>query len=135
MTLDLVPDVERVVHAFLDSAPDVAALNTRLVGRTPKDTGTAWTRISLLDERPVSPVADHIVNALLQIDIYAGSQPDVLTHARTIRAALQGMPAATHASAVVNAVTVIGMARVPDTDYSPARERVILTIELVAHAA
>lgn len=135
MTLDLVPDAERLAYTYLTGYPAVEVLGTRLVGRTPKDTGTPWTRITLLDERPLSASVDHVVTALLQLDVYAGSQETALTHARTIRAALAAMPAAAHDHATVNAVTVIGMARIPDTDFNPARERVILTVELVTHAA
>lgn len=131
----LVPDVERLAYLYLKERQEVQALNTRLVGRTPEDTSRPWTRLTLLDQGGASLPVEHLVSSLLQADVYAGSQAQVLLHARTIRAVLVEMPKASHAGAVVTRVRVIGMPRIPDTDFEPARERVILTVAIHAHPA
>lgn len=138
--MTVVPDPERVIYEFLTAHTDIEPLETRIVGRTPsqttvkqggKDKVMPWVRVTLLDERNITgaPV-EEVVSALLQLDIYAGSQADVLLHARTIRAALfDDLPGSTVADALVYEVVTVGMARIPDSDFEPARERVMLTID------
>src|SRR5207253_1208123 len=106
-----------------------------VVGRTPKDTSGQWARVTQLDARQAGAPTDHLTSFLVQLDIYAGGQGQVWTNARTIRQALHEMPAAEHDAAVVTGVTFTGMARVPDTTFETARERVVLTAEIFAHPA
>lgn len=134
MTLEMIPDVERITYAYLDTHPDIAALGTRFVGRTPKDTGSPWVRVTQLDaaDNPGSSV-ERLISYMVQLDIYAGGRPEVWPHALTIRAALKEMPGI-HDAVVVTAVRFAGMARIPDQDFEPARERVVLTAVIYAHS-
>lgn len=135
MTTALIPDLERLAYVYLDAHPAVVALGTRLVGRTPKDTGGPWVRVTQLDARQQSRPTDHLTGFMIQFDVYAGNQETVWTHARTIRAALADMLDAAHSGATVTGVNFLGMLRNPDLDFDPARERVILTAEIFAHPA
>lgn len=135
----MIPDPERVLYTFLTGHAAVEDLGTRFVGRTPQETTfhedgrdkvLPWVRVTLLDARNASRAArEHLIDAMVQLDVYAGSQADVLLHARTIRAALNDDLPGTQGDVVVTAVRFAGMLRNPDTDFEPARERVILTCE------
>lgn len=128
----MIPDSERLVGQYLRQHPDMVALSARVVGRTPSDTRGAWLRVTQLDARDVSSGIDHLISFLLQIDAYAGGQGEVWTLARTAREALRGMPGVRDGG-TVTAVTFAGMARIPDTDFDPARERVSMTIDVHVH--
>lgn len=129
----MIPDAERLVGEYLRAHPDVTA---RVVGRTPGKNASdpAWIRLTQLDaaDDPTSG-QEHLIGYLLQLDIYAGGQPEVWTLARAVRAALHAMPG-THGDIVITAVRFTGMARIPDQDFEPARERVVLTTTVYAHA-
>ena len=139
MTLTLAPDIEKVVFEYLRDHADIAPLNTRVVGKTPDDTAASWARVTQLDASQTDQ-ADHLSDFLLQIDCYPSAtgldgsqQKEVSLLARTVRAAMRDMPGI-RSGTVVTGVRVTGDARVPDTDFEPARERRILTIQVWAHA-
>lgn len=132
MTLTTIPDAERIAYDWLSTHPDVVAVGTRLVGRTPKDTGAPWVRVTLLDASDLAR-HEHLISSLLQLDVYAGSQEIVWQHARAIRAALNQLEDTIQDGVTINRVDFAGMMRRPDDDFTPARERVILTVELVGH--
>lgn len=132
-------DAEFLVGKYL-----AAQLDARVVGRTPEDTSGAWIKLTQLDARAVdSHRSDHLVDYLLQFEVYAGSQRDVHSLANATRAALAVLPGPrtatrsddTEEAAVVTGVIFSGMPRLPDTDFKPARERVILTASVFAHPA
>lgn len=123
-------DAERLVHDYLDDE-----LDTRVVGRTPPDTSGTWITLVQLDARAVDDHrSDHVIDYLLQLSIYAGSQQAVWSLALAARAALKNM-IGVHDLGVVTGVIFTGMPRIPDTDFKPARERVILTARVIAHPA
>lgn len=146
MTLTLIPDAEMIVGAHLREHTAIAALNARVAGSVPSDTKLPWVRVTQLDgstapgSRP-----DHLIDYLIQFDCYAGGtamtehrgqlQASVL--ARTVRAVLYAAPGETigpdDARAVVTGARITGMARMPDTTYDPARERVVLTASIHMH--
>lgn len=146
MTLTLNPDAEKLVSGWLRGHPDVAAIvGRRVVSKTPSEIAQPWVRMTLLDESDdaVSGV-EHLLTFMLQFDCYAGYQaPDDAGHGlpeasllrRTVRAALKEMQGVVlDGQAVVTAVRFIGAARVPDPDFEPARERMILTAQVWMHA-
>jgi hypothetical protein len=137
MRTALIPDAEKVVSKYLREHADVVPLGTRFVGKTPDDITSSWVRVTQLDASPPPDSrADHLIRYLLQFDVYAGAggQPEANLNTRTIRAALNDMPGL-HDDAVVTAVRFAGQLRRPDTDFENARERVILTAQIWAHAA
>lgn len=141
MTLQLIPDVEKVVSDFLRQHPSIQALDARVVGKTPRRTDTPWIRVVRLDgNAETTSQVEHLIDFMLQIDCYArkeemgeSSQPEANLLGRTARAVLHEMPAAAHDGAVVTSVRIVGDARIPDQDFEPARERVTLTAIVHIH--
>ena len=138
----MIPDGEHLVSTFLREHPAVVELGARVVGRSPSNTTLPWVRVTVLDapQEDGSDV-DHLVEFFLQLDCYAGKtgvdgsqQAEATLLARTVRQALPELRAATLEDAVVSRVQVGGGARVPDQDFEPARERVILTARVWAHS-
>lgn len=108
----------------------------RVVGKTPDSTATAWVRLTQLDARDLSEPKDHLVSYLLQLDCYAGKtggQPEANTLGLAVRAALRDLPEAVLDDAVVAEARIVGHARIPDTEFTPARERVVVTVDVRAH--
>lgn len=140
MALTLIPDAERVVRAGLVADSEVTALvGQEVVPQTPDNTDVAWVKIAQLDAREASNSrADHLINFLVQLDCYAdvgNEQGDAVLLGRTVRAALVAMANNNYAGAVVTRAEIIGHPRLPDPDFEPARERVVLTAEIYMHAA
>lgn len=133
----MIVDIERLVSGYLRAHPDVIALGTRVRSTTPgEQTGgvaAPWVRVRMLDSRRVSR-ANWLINYMVQLDVYAGAtggQPQANVHALTIDAVLDAMPGE-HTEGVVTKATT-ALARIPDGDFEPARERVIITAEIYAH--
>lgn len=133
MTLTLIPDGEKVVADYLREHPD---LDVRVVSKTPEDTAQPWIRITQLDG-PSKLHPEHLVPFWLQYDCYAGAtggKPEASLIARQARAALAVINKANHAGAVVTGAEITGDARIPDTEFEPARERRVLTATVYAHS-
>lgn len=136
MTLALSPDVEKVVSRFIREHPDIIALGARVNAHPPSDTSSsAWVLVTQLDG-PSNLAPEHLVGAYLQFDVYAteeGGQPEVNLLARTLRAVLSVMKYSAHDGAVVTGVEINGDARIPDTDFEPARDRRAITATVWIH--
>lgn len=131
----MIPDIEKIVGKYLRDQFDL-----RVVGKTPKDTDEQWVKLTQLGGGQTSE-GDHLVPFLVQLDCYAGSergsdggQPEAILLARTVRAALRDMHLASHADGTVTGSMVVNQARIPDDDFEPSRERVILTANVWAHS-
>jgi hypothetical protein len=133
----VIPDMEKVVSDYLRADPNVQAVASRIVGKTPATTTEPWVRVTQLDAAndPTSRV-EHLIAYLMQFDCYAGSeggQPEANLLGRIVRASLILMPGV-HDSVVVSSTRIVSDPRIPDTDFEPARERRILTARIHAHA-
>ena len=134
------PDIEQLVGDWLRTDPTITALVAgRVVGRTPDDTTDAWARVTLIDDRQVAGSSVlHLVDALIQIDCYAGdldrghAKEEARDLAAAVRARLHDMPGV-HGAAVVTDVSNLALRPSPDPDLTPARERYIVTANLFAH--
>jgi hypothetical protein len=133
MTATLVPDIEKLVTLHLRGV-----LTTRVEIATPKNRSTPWVRVTQLDGRS-RDIADHLVAYTCQFDCYAGDVDrqqqigQANTLGREVRAELHGLPG-THDDGTVTGVNVYNHIRIPDTDFEPARQRVILTATVWAHS-
>jgi hypothetical protein len=144
MTLVLTPNLEALVAKWLREHPDLMGLGVRVGPRIPESTTGPWVRVTLLDlpDDPVSGV-EYLLDGMLQLDCYAGStaaknqtqQAEAYAVAATSRAVLRAMQGSTSDGVVVTRVRFNGHARIPDTDMEPARERYILTAEIMVHRA
>jgi hypothetical protein len=133
----MVPDAEKIVGGYLRAHPALVALDVRVVGKTPARTDTPWIRLTQLDDPAVGGHrSDHLIEFLLQLDIYAGregGQPEAALVNRTCREALRTM-IGEHGDAVVTGVEFLSAIRLPDTDgFEPARERFIRTVRVWMH--
>lgn len=134
------PDVEAITATYLLAHDGLEPLvGSRIGGRHPKSTGTPWIKVVQIGDAVFSE-STHLVHAFLQFDCYGGkdidtAQGEASLVSRTLRAALNDMPEATHSAAVVTGVVFTGRRRVPDPDFQPARERFILDATIYCHAA
>lgn len=133
----MIPDAETLLHDYLTSDSDVAAIvGDRVVGKTPSSTTDPWVRVTELDGGDGGH-PDHLIPFLIQLDCYAGSdggQAEAKLLYRTVRFALKQMHRLSHSGAVVSDVVINSAPRIPDADFEPARERVAMTVTLSAHA-
>jgi len=136
----MIPDGEKLVSGYLRTHPAVVALDTRIVATTPDEDkrDTTWVKLTQLDAtNEARSRPEHLISFLLQLDCYAGKdggQPEAVLLARTVRAALVAMPEVSHDGAAVTQARVLSHARIPDTAFEKARERVILTVDVKLHA-
>lgn len=127
----MIPNAEKLVANRLREEADL-----RVVAKTPKDTDSAWVRLTLLDAPQGNSPADHLVAFYLQLDCYAGKkggEPEAIGLALAAREVLTGL-GGTYDEGVVTGGRINGMARIPDVDLEPARERVVMTATVWAHA-
>lgn len=128
----MIPDAEKLIGKYLRSET-----SERVVGKTPDNTDDSWVRLTQLDARTVEGSrSEHLVEAFVQLDCYAGregGQPEGNALGREIRAVLVDMPNHSHADGVVTGVEIRGHTRIPDADFAPSRERVILTAAVWMH--
>lgn len=133
----MIADLEKIAADYLRAHTAVTALTTRVVSKTPETTAAAWVRTTTLDARDEARSnLDHLITYLLQFDCYAGvtgGKPEASALARTVRAALKDMTGS-HDGAVITRVAFTGHIRIPDTALEPARERLIITAQITAHA-
>ena len=144
--LALTLDAEALVGAWLRDHDDLIDLNARVaVGEVPLSFVLPWVRVTGLDAIPVPRSGiDHALRYALQLDCYAGADAmaakegrrEASLLARTVRAIVRAWKGSTRDGAVVCGATILsGPVRAPDTDLEPARERYVLTVELVMHPA
>lgn len=136
----MVPDVEKIVGNYLraDAGVAAAAPGVRIVGKTPGDIDRPWVRVTQINTVKAGRSSRDVLNGhVLQLDCYAGrdgGQPEANLLARTVRAALDVIPAQ-HDDAVITGTRPGGMSRIPDVDIDPPRDRVIVTVTVYAHPA
>lgn len=132
----MIADSEILIGGWLRNHADVRAITTRVVSVTPSSTSTPWVRVIQLDARnEQSSVAEHLIDYMVQLDCFAGTGglAEASLLARTVRAAVIEMGGLTISGTVVTGTRVLSMARIPDTDFEPAKERYALTVGAWAH--
>lgn len=133
------PDLEQLVIDYLAGVTAVTAITDQIGTRTPLSIDDPWIKVTTLDDaqKPGSPTL-HLIDGLVQIDCYAGSartgaKAEASALALKVREAIVAMPAASGLLGVVTSARVPSLRPLPDEDFDPARDRYILTCELVAH--
>jgi hypothetical protein len=130
-----IPNGEAIISAYLRNQT-----GERIVSRTPSDTSTSFVRLTQLDAaNEAISTPEHLINYMLQLDCYAGDSEqgghkEASDLATTIRAALDQMPRVGVKGATVTSVRFTGHARMPDTEFEPARERFIIDSIVILHA-
>lgn len=136
----MTPDLEQLIIGYLAASPEVQAVcGTRVGARHPRNTSDPWVRVMLIDDRlPARSTALHTVAGMLQLDCYGGdnentSQEQASTLARVCRQVLHTLVGAQTSGVIVARCKAEAMRRLPDLEFSPARERFILDVDVVAH--
>jgi Protein of unknown function (DUF3168) len=133
------PDTKALTATYLRANADIAAIVAHRVGtRTPDTTDDPWIRIHQIGDATGFPL--HLATVHLQLDCYGGSdryatEGEASLLARTVREALDAMPAGEHEGAVVTAVRFGAMPDVPDPDFDPPRKRIPLDAFITLHPA
>jgi hypothetical protein len=134
-----IPDAKALTAAYLRDDAEVRAIIGGRVGtKTPDTTDKPWIRIHQIGDESGFPL--HLVTVHLQLDCYGGSdrakaEGESSLLARTVREALDSMPDAGHAGAVVTAVRFGSMPDVSDPDFDPPRKRIPLGAFVTLHPA
>lgn len=134
-----VPSALQVTVAYLKSAAAVKAAGARVLTGTPSSRGAPWIRVSLLADPPADGgEADHLIEAFMQIDVFAGESSNsalvVDNLSIAVREALRVMKHAQHEGAVVTGAAS-SRTYMPDTDEESAMERFQITTTIWMHAA
>lgn len=139
MSTAVAPDIEALVATYLLQHDAVEALvDDRVGARHPESTAAPWVKVTQVGDEVRSDSLHGLVG-FLQFDCYGGddideAQGEASGLVRTVRAALNDMPSFDHVGAVVSVVRFGGSRRIPDTDFSPARERFVLDASVYFHA-
>jgi len=129
-----------LLRSYLLEDEAVTAITTQIAHSSPAESDRVrpWVRITQLDARNETrdERIEHLVNYYMQLDCYAGAN-NRFTEAedlnRAVRAALVRMPEHTLEGVVVSSVVVASNPAPADTDLTPARQRFILEVEILAH--
>lgn len=127
----LIPDPEDVIADYLRMR-----LGARVGGSSPTNRDTPWIRYFLIDAGDDGTKADHLVEAYLDLHVYAGaanSRGEASLLARSAREALKQINTGPHAGATFTGARIRGFRRFPDEDFEPARERYIVTASVWLH--
>lgn len=140
MTAGVATDTTKATASFLrEHAAVQDIVGRRVVVKTPSSVDDPWVHYTLLDQpKAGNSRTEHLTTALIQFDCYAGAhggQPEAAALALLIRQLLAlVLPATTLPDGTtVTHVDIVGHMRMPDTDFEPERERVILTAQVTAH--
>lgn len=132
-----IPSASQVTVAYLKGVQAVKDAGARVLTGTPSSRTAPWIRVVLLaDPSTDDGVADHQVEALLQIDVFAGEAKNTALAvdelSKAVRAALAVMNKVEHSRAVVTG-TRTWRTHMPDTDEEPAMERFKITATIWMH--
>lgn len=134
MTVTLLPNIEGLVNAFLQSQPDMTAIiGTRAVTCVPRNPTFPLIRTTQFDDVKVTQRPLWVATFSLQFDCWADNDYDAWRTATTAQAVLASGLEGVHSRGVVNGVTFGGLRNVPDVDYDPAKPRRIFTAYITAH--
>jgi hypothetical protein len=142
VSIQIIPDAEALIGAWLREHADLEALGARVAGRTPNSTTMPWIRVTQLDATPITRArTEHVIDYMIQLDCYAGKQAtddftgqaEASTLARTARAVLKALEGTVADGVTVSRVRFTTHLRAPDMDMEPARERYVLTAEILMH--
>lgn len=121
-------DAKRLVSEYLRDRID-----TRVVGKPPDETDDPWVQVVVLGGP--SRVPDHLTSYTVQMDCYAGKiggGPESRDIALAVREALADI-AGTYDQGVASGAAITGWNELPDTDFEPARDRMVVTATVWAH--
>ena len=141
--LALIPNAEALVGKWLREHAEIQALDARVAGRTPDTLTLPWVRVTLIAATENFTIGRELMHThFLQLDCYAGKsatdslngQSEAWTLKATARAVLKAIEGTAPDGVAVSSVVFNGDSRIPDTTMEPARERYILSVEVMMRA-
>lgn len=134
MTLNLTPNTEALVSAFLRDQPEVQTLaDDRCYTVIPKDATYPLLRVTLLLDQPTGGEPLWLTAAQVQVEAFGGTKAQAWTLAVTARSAISERLTGTHDEGVVTGVTSGPLLDLPDEDFTPAKPRFLFTSTLYVH--
>jgi len=136
-TLELLPDVERLVSGYLRASGPVSALvgervYTAWPHSSPEEAKQPLVLITRIGGDPVFSVPLVLDECELQLDAYGGGKHHAHQVAATVRAALAFLTDRVEPEGVVHAVSFGALRYVPDESFAPARPRYVLDVTVTA---
>lgn len=133
MTTTLLPNVEKLLSAFLRAQPSVIALvGDRVYTRLPEKTVFPAVQVhqfyTQFLNRPL-----WLARYFVQVDAWADNKAQAWNVSATVMAALGDSLEGVHADGIVNAVSFDGWTDDPDEIYTPAKPRWRFTALVTGH--
>jgi hypothetical protein len=124
----MAPDVHTAVIAYLAAHEDVGGAGVRVSPKTPSSLNAPWVRVTLINDPATDGgITDHHVEALLQLEVYAGKANNSTVEANAlsnlVREAIRVMQDADHADVVVTGAMSSRAYMPDDTVGEPVLER------------
>lgn len=135
MSLNILPDTERLVRAYLVQVPELTALvGTNISTEQPGNTPAAWVTFTRLGGPSLASLPEAMDIARFQFDAWASDKATASTIARTLRAALRASTNYTLATVgtLGGCSIVTDVAWMPDTSRTPPTPRYVLTVDVYA---
>lgn len=135
MAVDLLPDVEALVSAYLRSRAEVTALVSTRVYTTIPGTDPQWplVRVTRIGGAPVISRPLRLDAATIQVDCFGGPKATAWQIAETCRAVIAEADRYPHSAGYVTGVVFGSMNYLPDTAYSPAKPRYSFDVDVFVH--
>lgn len=134
MTLNLTPNTEALVSAFLRDQPEIVDLvDDRVYTVIPKDATYPLARVTLLLDQPAGGEPLWLTAAQVQVEAFGGTKAQAWTLAVTARSAISERLTGTHDDGIVTGVTSGPLLDLPDEDFTPAKTRFLFTSTLYVH--
>jgi hypothetical protein len=131
MTVDLLPDVEAALSAYLRSRPELTANVYTIL---PADVTFPVVRVHRIGGSPPFSIQLYLDQATIQVDTWATLKATAWSLAETSRQLIAQMPLLTVANIVVTNVTFGPFLYLPDVDFTPAKPRWTYDVTLLAHS-
>lgn len=140
MTLQLVmPDVVKMLVAFLRAQPEVVALcgaSASIRGKLVKNTVYPAVRVLRITSEPINQRPFVVESVRVQLECYGGNNRQAERLAQTCRAALAERAVGYgSAEGLITKVVPAGLNDLPDEAFTPARERYIAEVDIWMRAA
>jgi Protein of unknown function (DUF3168) len=130
-TLELLPDVERLVSRYLrTSGPIDALIGERVYTTWPNEATLPLVLVTRIGGEP--PFSRPLVldECDLQLDVYGNRKHEAHQLAATVRAQLALLVDRVTEDGVVHAVTFAALRYVPDESFSPAQPRYVVDVSI-----
>lgn len=134
--LFVLPDLERVLSAFLRAQPEIADVyEGRVYTSIPANPTWPLLRLTRIGGVPLLSNLLWVDRAMLQLDSWGGPKAQAHDGIEVVRAVMDARFLGHQDDAVINNVSFGEMRYEPDAEYTPARPRYLTTVDVTFHAA